>query len=469
MRWFERCAHDTKGTLFNSYPPRVTGGIQKLSGREEDAPGGVWGRHEGRLRGLRTTAARAWGGEPTQVGLGAVGLLEGRPWARLSGAWESPGVALRIACAALAGALYCAMMMNAAIAVRRLQNQHLAAPALATPGEVVAWFGAVQAQDYLGALWAIGQRMPQASESAVEQAMAAGVIVRTHPMRGTWHFVAADDVRWLLALKKPRNLSSVAAWYRRLELDEATIAKSLAVFAQALAGGQQRTRQELAAAHAQAGISTAGLRLTFLLSRAEAEGLICSGPRRGKQFTYALLDEIAPSSQMLRGDEAVAELARRYFTSHGPATVQDFAWWSGLTTAETKRGLHLVQSALVKEAVNGQEFWQAAAAPAAIVAASTAYLLPSYDEYTVAYRDRSAVLDPAYAAQTGNGIFSPVIVVDGRVLGIWSRAFAKNQVTLTTTLFEPLSAAQEQALAAAKARYSAFLGKTLLIISAGIE
>lgn len=351
-------------------------------------------------------------------------------------------------------------MTNSDIAYRRLHTQHLAAPTFETPGEVVAWFGAVQAQDYLGSLWAVGLRMRQASEAVIEQALADGVIVRTHPMRGTWHYVAAEDVRWLLALKKARNLANVAGMHRRLELDEATLAKSLEVFAATLQGGKRLTRPELAAAHEQAGISTAGLRMTFLLGRAEAEGLICSGPRRGKQFTYTLLDDIARPSKSLAREEAVAELARRYFTSHGPATVQDFVWWSGLTTAETTAGLKLIQSALVQEVIDGKTYWLAPSAVDAPLASPPAYLLPAYDEYTVAYRDRSAVLDPAYAEQTGNGIFSPTVVVDGRVVGTWSRAFQKNAVTITTNLFETLSAAQAQAVEDAQARYRAFLGKT---------
>ena len=349
-------------------------------------------------------------------------------------------------------------MTNAEIARQRLYHQHLAAADFETPGEVVAWFGAVQAQDYSGSLWALGLRMQPASVAAIEGAIADGVIVRTHPMRGTWHYVAAADIRWLLALMKPRNIVNTAAWHRRLELDEATIANSLTLFAQTLQGGRQHTRRELAATLEQAGISTAGLRLTFLLGRAEAEGLICSGARRGKQFTFALLDELVPASKTLAREEAVAELVRRYFTSHGPATAQDFVWWSGLTMADARAGLAAVKSQLVQEVIDGQTYWLAPTTPSAPAAAPTAYVLPPYDEYTVAYTDRSAVLDPAYAEQTGNGIFSPVIVVDGHIAGIWKRAFTKNGVVLETSLFAPLSAAQQEALAAAGQRYKRFVG-----------
>jgi hypothetical protein len=344
------------------------------------------------------------------------------------------------------------------IARLRQRSQHLSWAPFATAAEAVAWFGAVQAQDYLGSLWAVGQRVQQVHERDVEQAMATGAIIRTHPMRGTWHYIAAADVRWLLRLMAPRTIPSVAGYYRRLELDEATIAKSLAVFTQTLQGGKQGTRHELKAALEHAGISTADLRLTFLLSRAEAEGVICSGPRRGKQFTYALLDEVVPTGRERSREESVAELVRRYFLSHGPATVQDFVWWSGLTTADTTMGLQLVKADLVKEVIGGKTYWLAPSTRSEAQSSTRAYLLPPYDEYTVAYKDRSAVLDPAHAEQTRNGIFSPVMIVDGRIAGLWSRTLKKNTVALTMTPLTPLNDEQERLVAEAAERYRAFLG-----------
>lgn len=352
-------------------------------------------------------------------------------------------------------------MINLDIAYQRLHNQYIASATFEKPGDVVQWQGAVQAQDYLGALWAIGLRMRNAVEADIEQAMADGVIVRTHPMRGTWHFVAAADIRWLLTLMAPRRIASNASWYHRLELDDATFAKSNAVFAKTLQGGKQLTRQELAAALGQAGISTEGLRLTFLLSRAELEGVIASGARRGKQFTFALLDELVPVSKTLERDEALAELARRYFTSHGPATLQDFVWWSGLTAADARAGLEMAKSQLIQEAIGGQAYWLSPSTPTAKVASPTAYLLPPYDEYTVAYKDRTAVLDPAYAKQTGNGIFSPTIAVNGQIVGTWKRTFKKDAAAITPSPFTSLSEAQNQAIAAAAERYSKFVGKSM--------
>lgn len=352
-------------------------------------------------------------------------------------------------------------MTNLYLAHRRLHNQLIAQPTFKKPAEVVSWLGAVQAQDYLGSLWALGLRTRNTVEANIEQAMTDGEIVRTHPMRDTWHFVAAADIRWLLTLMAPGRIAGMATWYRRLELDDATFAKSNAIFTQTLQGGNQLTRQELTTALEQAGISTEGLRLTFLLQRAEIEAVIASGSRRGKQFTFALLDELVLVSRALERDEALAELARRYFTSHGPATLQDFTWWSGLTAAEARTGLEMVKPQFVKETIDERVYWLSPSTSTLRVASPTAYLLPPYDEYTVAYKDRSATLDPAYAQETGNGIFSPTIVVDGQIVGTWKRTFKKDAVVITQNLFTQLDEAQKQAIDAATERYSRFVGKSI--------
>ncbi len=350
-------------------------------------------------------------------------------------------------------------MTNQEIAYLRLYNQYIARPDFKRPEDVVRWFGAVQAQDYPGALWAVGLRMRNAIAADIERAVANGVIVRTHLMRGTWHFVAAEDVRWLLTLMAPGRIASNALWYQRLELDETTFAKSNAIFATMLQGGKQLTRKELAAGLGQVGISTEGLRLTFLLHRAELEGVIGSGGRRGKQFTFALLDELVPISRTLEREEALAELARRYFTSHGPATLQDFMWWSGLTAADARAGLEMVRSAFIQEVIDSRTYWLSPSTPTATVVPPTAYLLPPYDEYTVAYKDRSAILDPLYSQQTGHGIFSPTIAIDGQIVGSWKREFKKDGVVITLNPFTSLSEAQNEAIVVAAERYGRFVGK----------
>ena len=352
-------------------------------------------------------------------------------------------------------------MTNENIAQQRLSNHHLTSATFEKPADVVRWFGAVQAQDYYGALWALGLRMQNASAAEVEQAMADGAIVRTHPMRGTWHFVAAEDIRWLLALTAPRMIARSAYYYRQLDLDEATIAASGAVIARTLQGGKQLTRRELVEALERAGVVTDGLRLTFLIMRAELDGIIVSGARRGKQFTYALLDELVPPSRMLERDEALAELARRYFTSHGPATIQDFAWWSDLSIADARAGVEMARPHIAQETICGQTYWLAPAQSTAPITPPVVCLLPPYDEYTVAYKDRGAILDPAYAewARTREGILNSVIAINGQIVGSWRREMTKDAIHSFLNPFVLFSEVEMRAAEASANRYGAFFGR----------
>jgi hypothetical protein len=352
-------------------------------------------------------------------------------------------------------------MTHSDILQYRLHNQQLIQPTLATPGEVVTWFGAVQGQDYAASKWAIGNRLPGSVDADLEQAIADRTILRTWPMRGTLHFVAAADIHWILELNKPRSQTLYASHFRQLELTEAVIAKSQAVFATVLEGGKHLTRSELKTALEQQGISAHENRLGFLLARASYERLICHGVRRGKEFTFTLLDEWVPTTKTLLRDEALAEWTRRYFTSHGPATLADFSWWSGLTLTDARAGMEMVKAGFVSEVVEEQTYWMPQSIPPMKNTTPTAYLLPVYDEYLVAYKDRSAPLgglDSAQITASGNGIFSPVIVIDGRVAGTWKRTLKKDTVLIETNLFQPLSDVQNQALLAAQERYRRFLG-----------
>lgn len=344
---------------------------------------------------------------------------------------------------------------------QRLHNQHIAGAGLETAHAVVAWHGAVQAQDYLGALWAVGLRMKQAVESGVEQALADRTIVRTWPMRGTLHFIAAEDVRWMLELLTPKVIAGSARRHAELGLDEVTFARSREVFARALQGGAQFTRAEMGAALEAAGIATVGQRLYHILWRLGQDGLICFGVRQGKQQTFVLLDEWLPATRHLARDEALAELARRYMTSHGPATDRDFAWWTGLTLGDARTGLELVRSGLVQQEIDGQTFWQASSAMATTGDALTAaWLLPAYDEYTVGYTDRSALLDAdgEKYVKAGHSILLPAVVVGGKVVGTWRRTAGKRGVVVELNLFTPLSTDDRQLVEAAAERYGAFLG-----------
>jgi hypothetical protein len=346
-------------------------------------------------------------------------------------------------------------MTNFQIAFRRLRNQRLSQPDCVSAVEVVSWLGAVQAQDFYGAKWAVGQRMRDATDDAVEQAFAAGEILRTHILRPTWHFVTPKDIRWLLALTAPRIMAASSSIFRKLELDDVVAKRSRRVLERTLAGGKQLTREELRAAWERAGIATNDLRLIHLLLRAEVDGVICSGGRRGKQFTYTLLDERAPASKAMKPAEPLAELAKRYFDSRGPATLQDFVWWSGLTVTDARKGLELVQRKFLKEKIDGKEYWFADSNHSDNKK-SGVQLLPAFDEFLVAYKDRSAVL-PVQARGRDNPLFGPAVVIEGQVTGIWKRTLRENSVEIQFSS-KPSLAREAAALKREVKRYAAFLG-----------
>lgn len=349
------------------------------------------------------------------------------------------------------------------IATERLFNQRLAKTEFKEPGHVVEWLGAVQAQDYSGSLWAIGLRTASATEQDVEQAIADRRIIRTWPMRGTLHFVPAADVRWMLKLLTPRVVKRSAGRYKLLELDELTFSRSRKVLIRALKGGKQLTRPAMYLALESAKISASGQRGIHILGHLAQEGLICFSGRSGKQQTFALLEEWVPAAKNLERDEALAELAKRYFRSHGPATLHDFVWWSGLKTTEARAGLEMAQKHLIQEVIDGQVYWFPSSKPKSTNATPAAFLLPPYDEYTVAYKNRSAVLKPSYARHASNGIFCPTIAIDGQLAGTWRRTVAKDSVVITSTPFERFTRSEAAALNTASSRYAKFLGTAVVL------
>jgi hypothetical protein len=344
------------------------------------------------------------------------------------------------------------------IARWRLHNQLITDPRLSEPGDVVRWLGAVQAQDYPAGLWAVGLRTRGATEADIEQAIAERSVVRTWPMRGTLHFVAPEDIRWMLKLLTPRIVAGLAPRHRELGLDAATFERSKALFVKALEGGKQIRRPDMYKVLEAGGISGAGQRFPHILGLLAQEGVLCFGAHEGKQPTFVLLDEWVPKSKVLERDEALAELARRYFTGHGPATLQDFVWWSGLKVADAKVGLEMAKSELVREEIGDKTYWLASSTPAPEVKSPHVRLLPVYDEYTVAYKDRSAALDPADAEATGNGIFSPIIVLDGRIVGTWGRTHKKDTVVIAAQFFRKLSGVEQDAFEEAAQVYGRFRG-----------
>jgi hypothetical protein len=345
------------------------------------------------------------------------------------------------------------------IVQRRLHNQLLSQTKFTQPRQVVAWLGAVQSQDYAGAKWAIAQRTKGLTDHAIEQAFARGEILRTHVMRPTWHFVTPADIRWMLELTAPRVRAAMAYMNRQLGLDTATFKKSNSVLAKALQGNKNLTRSELGKILQKAGVPVEGLRLGHLMGRAELDGVICSGARRDKQHTYGLLDERAPQVKTLERDEALAELTKRYFRSHGPATLQDFVWWSGLTINDARKGIDILKPQLESETMDRQTYWFVPSATKK-KSSPTLHLLPDYDEYTVGYTERTSIFDIAHTDKLdsrGSILFQYAILMDGLVAGTWKRVIKKNEVVIHIVIFTTLTNDQNQTIIAAAQQYGKFL------------
>lgn len=350
-------------------------------------------------------------------------------------------------------------MTTSALLQHRLNNQQIFHTAFERPGDVVAWMGAMQGQDYAGAKWSVALRLPGATDQDVEQAIADRHIIRSWVLRGTLHLVAPADIRWMTDLIRPRLDGAYAVQFKKLELTEKILDKSNAALETILAGGHQLTRKELATALGEKGVKVGETRMGFLLLHAAACKLVCLGARRGKEFTYTLLDEWIPRTKPIVRDEALAKLCSRYFNSHGPATLRDFAWWSGLTMTEIKTGMQLVQKDFTAETIDGETYWMARDTGPAPKGAR-AYLLPGFDEYVMGYADRNNLFTDArhMPAVFGvkNGLINPTIVHNGRVIGTWKRTFVKKEVQVALHPFSPLSTTQKNAVHAAVNRYGSF-------------
>ncbi len=316
----------------------------------------------------------------------------------------------------------------------------------------------MQSQEFAGSVWAIGQRCTAVDEAGFRCSFDEGRIVRTHLLRPTWHLVAPADLRWMQALTAARVHAANAAYYRRCELDAATLTRSGDLMCAALSGGRQLTRKELRGVLASGGVEAGdSLRFGLMVMWCELEALICSGAMRGKQHTYALVDDRIPAAVSLDRDAGLAELARRYFASHGPAGIADFAWWSGLTKVEARRAAELA----------GVGFAQRP--PTSVPGTSpTVHLLPNFDEYVVAYQDRSALFANEQMSRdlAGMGVLrSAAVLYRGQVAGHWKRSLEGGRALVTVSLRRDLGNAGERGLSAAAARYGRFLGLPVDVVA----
>jgi hypothetical protein len=309
-----------------------------------------------------------------------------------------------------------------AFLARRLHAQRLSSPMPADPAAVVGWFGAVQAQDFQGAKWGLRARAPGLTDARLDAALADGSIIRTHGPRPTWHFIAATDIRWVLAAVAPRVHARSMPMYRACEVDAALMRRAFRVFERTLGDGRFVSRAALAAALGSKGIAAAGVRLAAIVMWAELEQVICSGPRIGKQFTYALFDERVPDRGRLSPEEARTALAARYVASHGPVTIRDFVWWSGLTTAQARAALDAVSPALAVERIGDGRWW--------------------------------SVRDAGHAHW---------LCLDGRFGGFWRRTIGARRVEVEIAPYRPFTRAQKADATRQAEQHAAFLGLPLAL------
>jgi hypothetical protein len=348
------------------------------------------------------------------------------------------------------------------IRLLRLINEHLVGEKFEKPEDVIKWFGAVQSQDYAGVKWAIAQRIKgDVMSSDIDEVFNAGKILRTHVMRPTWHFVDPTDLRWLMTLTAPR-VRQILSYYDSqvdVNLNETILKKCYVIIIQALKGGNALTRTELSDALKKGGVDATGRRMGHLIGHAEIDMVICSGPLKGKQHTFTLFDERVPKTKSLSRDEALAEITKRYFTSHGPATVQDCSWWSGLTVADIQKGVLFNKSYLTSEVIHGKPYWFAKDQKQKTENKRTVFLLPNYDEYLISYKDYHPIQDSAFGKKYASNVMlmGHMLVVDGLVVGGWKRTFEKKSVVVTIKGLREITHEEKTLLQKETEKFSKFL------------
>lgn len=352
-------------------------------------------------------------------------------------------------------------MTQTDIARCRLASQQLLTTNYKTAPDMVAYMAAVQGQEYGPAKWGLGLRLPHLDEQAIEKDLTDGKILRTHLLRPTWHLVAAQDIRWLLMLTGPRIMALNQSYYKKANLTAADFKKSYDILTKMLEGGKQRTREEIKAELARHQFPADSTRMICLMMQAELDGLICSGAKKDKQFTYALLEERAPKAASKTREEALAELAHRYFTSRGPATLRDFSVWSGLNLTDCRKGLQMVESQFQSETV-GSEMYYFSESIRDQKSSHRLFLLPIYDEMIIGYKNREALLqDVSKSGLKIDVVFDNMIIFDGQVIGSWKRTIKPKHIEVTARFLQPPGSKQQKAFDQCLARYETFHGLPL--------
>lgn len=348
----------------------------------------------------------------------------------------------------------------------RLISQHLLPARFSTPNDLVKYMGAMQAQDFPMAKWALGVRLPSSAEQDIEASLSSSEILRTHLLRPTWHIVSSEDISWMLDLTAAQVKSAQSYRERQLELTDGIFSRSNKVLETTLGDGRHRTRNELIDTLEHAGIRTDQNRASHLFARAELEKIICSGASINGKTTYALFSQRVTSPHKLSRDESLAELAKRYFTSRSPATLQDFTWWSGLPTRDASVALEMVKTEFFSETIDGQTYWWNPGLESTRPIGNSAFLLPTYDEFILSYTDRSAAISPGLEQHmkeiSDRGVFWPILLLNGQVTGIWKRVIKKDLLTIKVEPFSALDPDVAGLVNEAIDRYARFTGKKLI-------
>jgi hypothetical protein len=328
---------------------------------------------------------------------------------------------------------------------------------------MVKHFGAVQAQDYLGALWAVGQRVANSTEASVEQSLNDRSIVRSWPMRGTLHFVLPEDLRWMIDLLAPRIIHKSQSIVRGVGLTNQHFIKSRTIVEKALEGGKILDRNELYAALAKGKIDTEDSRGLHILGRLAMEKVICFGPRNGKQQTFTLLDDWIPPTKPLSTDESMAAIALRYYHGHGPASVHDLAWWTGLTITEASQATDMIIAQLEKVTFGERTLYMKPGLNDIPATQTTARLLSAYDEFLISYQDRSASeTDAIRKLKDLNAIFTSTVIVNGSIVGTWKRSITNKGVKVDITKIDKISKQADVAIKKECSKYASFIGLKLI-------
>lgn len=348
------------------------------------------------------------------------------------------------------------------ISFARLQAQQVSAHTIKKPGELVKYLGAVQSQDFAMALWALGARLPGSSQKTILNAINKGQILRTHVLRPTWHFVSPDDIGWMIDLTARSLRSAMGSMDKHLGLNPKIFSRVNSLVEKSLSENGPMTRDEIMEMLHQHKIDSAQNRSSHLLFGAEIEKLICSGPMKGNKITYTLFSQQVKKSETLTREEALARLALKYFSSHCPATIKDFSWWGGINFGDARKGVEAIKDKLIEEKIGTESYWLPHNFKLSPVK-DHVYLLPAYDEFTISYKDRTPSLADAHRSRiiSSNGIFNPLIIIDGRVAGMWKRQTVKDTVTVKLDLFSRPGKKTEALVWEEAEKYAAFNGKKL--------